>query len=412
MALRCTAKATFFACMFLAFLFQETCEAAEWSATPSMQLREDYDSNVLLTTQPHSGERSTWATPKLDFGVASDIWQVGGEASYTRRRFPGDSSLNSDAQNLSLGSSYRTEREIWQLSASSSKVSYLAEGTITSNTGVFTQNISSDTNTISPSWTWLMTELTQLQLTYSQSDVSFVNGQSSGLFNYRSSVGSANLSYPLDNHTQIFLTSAYSIFRVPTTTFESKTSSYQVGATRTFSETTKATFAVGGRNTLSEQNEPTCLLFFGPSCLVPGPQITVSSRSSSSIFNASLDKQFETVHVTAAASRSYEPSGTGQELRTDYVSLSFSKPFTEKLSGNLAVVGYKINSDVGSFATLYDSRVYQVQPGLSWPWATGWELDMSYSYTHLQRISETAPATRNAAYLTLTYKWPKMSISR
>lgn len=406
------AKATFFACLFLVFAFVETCEAAEWSASPSIQLREDYDDNILLSTQSHQAVTSTWVTPKLDFGAAFDTWQVNGETGLTRRYFPGHSNLNTDAQNLSLGSSYTAERDVWQLNASSSKTSYLAGATISPETGLFTQNVSSDTNTVSPSWTWLMTESTQLQLTYSYSDISFVSNVSTGLFDYSSSTASATLSNQFDVSTKIFLQPSYSVFRVPATTFESKTKSYQVGVTRSLSETMNATFSIGERSTLNQQEVATCALSFGPLCLMPGPQQTASNRNASSIFNASLDKQFELVHLTAAASRSFAPSAVSRLERTDSASLSFSRPFTEKLTVNLITSGYNVHADTGSASSIDNRRVYQIQPGLSWQWTPECNLGMGYSYTHLQLITEATPAASHAAYLTLTYQWPKLSISR
>ncbi len=421
MALRRKAKAIFFACMFLVFAFQETCEAAEWSVSPSIQLREDYDDNIFLSTLPHDSVTSTSVTPILNLGVASDIWQVGGEAALTRRRFPGHSELDSDAQNLSLGSSYKMEHDIWQLNASSSKTSYLAQDAINSQTGLFTNNNTIITNTVSPSWTWLITQLTQLQLTYSMGDTSYVNGASSGLFDYRSSTVSANLSYQLDVNTQIFLLPSYSVFRVPATAFESKTTSYQVGVTHTFSETLKATLSIGERSTSSEQTVssiPSIPLSSGPSfcaflSLPPNCiEVTESSRSSSSLFNASLDKQFETVHLTATASRSFQPSAIGQEERTDAVSLSLSRPFTEKLTGNLAASGYKVSADTGSTSNRDNRRLYQIQPSLGWQWTPECNIGTSYSYTHLQSITSATPAISHAANLTLSYQWPKISFSR
>ncbi|MHB8716890.1 MAG: hypothetical protein ACYC9H_12885 [Sulfuricaulis sp.] len=413
MSLRRKIHTRFFACIFLIVTFQETCQAAEWFTTPSIQLREDYNDNVLLTTQPHSGESSTWVTPALNFGVASDIWQATGQASLTNSRYPGHSQLNSNAQNYSLGSSYKTERETWQLNGSYSKIPFITQETIGINTGLYTQNIITDTTSISPSWTWLITELTQLQLSYSQGNVSYLNGASSGLFDYRSSEASAKLSSQYDVYTQIFLQTTYSIFRVPSTSFKSKTKSYQVGATRSFSDTMNATFSLGSRSTLNQQQGiPICLLSFAASCLVPGPQIMASSRSSSPTFTASLEKQFETLHLSAAASRAYEPSAAGQELRSDSVFLSVTRPFTERLTGGLTINGYKMRVDAGSTASVDNRKVYQIQPSLSWQWTPEWNLGTGYSYTHVQRVNDTTSASSSETYLTLTYQWPTISISR
>jgi hypothetical protein len=126
MAPRRKAKATFIACMFLVFAFQEMGEAAEWSASPSIWVRRDYDDNIQLSIKPPASVTSTWVVPKLDFGIASDIWKVYGGAELAARRFPGHSELDSDSQSYTLGYSYMTERSILQLNAESSKIAYLA----------------------------------------------------------------------------------------------------------------------------------------------------------------------------------------------------------------------------------------------------------------------------------------------
>lgn len=410
MARRRKTKAISIACIFLIVAFQEVSNAAEWSASPSINLREDYDTNVLLTTLPHNSVASTSMVPRLDFGVASDIWQVSGVAELSRRRFPGHPELDSSAENLNLVSSYKTERSAWQLNAGSSRQSYLASQQINPNIGLFSANRDSDTKSINPSWTWSMTELTLLQLAYSQSDVSYVNGESIGLHDYRSSAVNVTLSHQLDVYTQIFFAPAYSIFRVPTTTFESKSNSYQLGATRTFSETMRGTFSAGRRNTSSEQEILICTLIFGPSCLQTAQEKSFS-RDSSSLLSASLDKQFETVQLSAAASRSFDAVATGQQVRNDSVSLTLGKQLTSKLTGSLAVRANKFSAETGEVSGI-DRKIYQVAPALRWQWTPELNLETSYTYTHLKLLSPANVATSNAAYLTLTYQWPKISISR
>jgi hypothetical protein len=177
------------------------------------------------------------------------------------------------------------------------------------------------------------------------------------------------------------------------------------------------TLSVGGRNTSSDQTVLVCSLlnpfypFFGPPCLQTA-QETFHSRGSSSIFSANLDKQFETVHLTAVVSRSFDPSAKGQQVQTDLASFSFSRPFTAKLTGHLATSGYKISSETGGVSGTDDRRIYQIEPSLRWQWAPEWNLDVGYRHTHLQRVSETTAATSNAVNLTLSYQWPRISISR
>lgn len=415
MAPRRIAKATFIACMFLVCAFQEMSEAAEWSVLPSIRVRSDYDDNIQLTILPHDSVTSTWVAPRLDFGIASDIWRVDGGAELAARRFPGNDELDSDSQSYRLGYSYMTERSILQLNATSSRIGYLAGPKINPDVGLFTQNINTDTKVFSPSWTWSMTELTRLELTYSKSDVSYVNGESSNLFDYGYSSLSVKLSNQFDVDTEIFMLPGYSIYRVPATATESKTTSLQVGITRTFSETMNGTLAIGGRDTSGETQVLVCKVYLGPDC-VQTAQETMSGRDSSRTYNANLEKQFELAHLTATAGRSFNPSGNGQQVITDFVTFNLSRPFTVKTTGYLVAEGYnnnyRISTQTDGVSATHDYRIYQIGPYLRWQMNREWNLEGGYRYTYIRRENEPTAATSNLVNLTLAYQWPKISISR
>ncbi len=410
-------NATYFAGIILILAFQEVSEGAEWSVSPAILLATDYDDNVLLTTQPHSSVTSTTISPRLNFGISSAIWQLGGGAQLISRRFSGNDQKDIDAQSFNIASSYRTERSVWQLNAFSSKTSYLADTAISPNIGLFQEDRVSDARSLSLSWTWSMTELTQLQLAYSQSDVSYVNGQSIGLFDSRSSAVSVRLSNELNVSTQIFLLSTYSIFRVPATTFEAKAASSQLGISRKFSSTLTGTFSAGLRNTLSEQEGLVCTLLnpfypsLGPPCLQTAKE-TSFSRDSSTIFNANLTKQFETVSLTAAVSRSFDLTAIGQQVRADSASLALRRPLTPKLTANFSVSAYNTVSETDIAGGTDHRKLYQIQPSLQWQWDPEWNLDISYRYSDFQRIGESQDIASNAVYLTLAYQPTRISISR
>jgi len=175
------------------------------------------------------------------------------------------------------------------------------------------------------------------------------------------------------------------------------------------------TLSMGGRNTTSEYQVLVCKLSLGPLCLQTA-QETISSQDSGSVYNANLEKQFETAHLTVTASRSLNPTGNGQQAITDFVSFNLSRPFTAKLTGYLAADGYnynyRISSRTGGVPPAGDYRLYHIGPSFYWRTAPEWNLDGGYRYTYIRREVETTAATSNLLYLTLTYQWPKISVSR
>src|SRR3989344_5139588 len=154
-------------------LFPTTGNAAEWSAEPSIRAGGEYNDNLRLTNQPHDTVKGTEISPKLGLSARSEIWQIGAGAELIHKRYSGDSELDRDDKLFNFSSSYKTERSQWGLGGTKSKTSILADRQIDVNPGLIQVQRNQDARSISPSWSWMMTELTQLKLSYAVSDVSY-----------------------------------------------------------------------------------------------------------------------------------------------------------------------------------------------------------------------------------------------
>jgi hypothetical protein len=390
--------------------------AAEWSSEPSVRLSEGYDSNARLTVSPHKSVRSLLLAPKLNLATRSDIWQLSGNAEAVHNRFSGDSDLDADERFFNISTAYLSERSIWQLSGSRSKSSVLTDRQINSTTGLAQAQRIQDSHDISPSWTWSMNELTQLQLVYSLKNVSYVNGISIGLYDYSTRSISTSLTRSLDPQNKLFISAGYSIFNVPATTLNSKSATYQAGFTRIFSETSRGTVSAGLHTTSAEQNG---FQFVPRFCFTCPPDflefvrvpVTIRSESTDIVFNGSFDKQFENNSLSISASRSQDPSGTGGQVQSDSLGLALNRSFTSKFSGGLSVVRNTSRTEIGN-VSVTDYRFRQVASNLSWQWTPELNVDASYRYIHVRRASDANPVTSNAVYLAVKYQWQKMAISR
>jgi hypothetical protein len=409
------------ACMLPLLSNPRTVNAAEWSAQPSVRLSEGHDDNIGLTLQPHDSVRSSSFAPKLNMGASSDIWQLTAGAEAVRNRYSGADDLDTDERFFDMGMSYMSERNKWQVTATKSKGSSLSSRQISPDTGAVQSQIILDTQSISPSWTWAMNELTQLQLVYSLSNVSYVDGIRVGLYDYSTRNASVTLTNSLNLHDQVFITAGYSIFNVPktalgqigneefATTLKSKSSTYQAGITRIFSETTRGTLSAGLRKTSIEQDGFVLEgFFFGFPITTPA---TFFSKTSGAVFNGIYEKKFENNSLNISVSRSLDSSGTGAQVQYDSLSLGFSRSFTSQLAGSVSYINTKTSQDIGNFSSV-DNRLYRIEPSLHWQWTPECSLDANYRYTHLRRIAEEKPVTANAVFLTLRYQWSKTAISR
>jgi hypothetical protein len=407
-------------CLTTALAIAPKGMAAEWTAEPAVTARHEYSDNINLSVNPRNSVRGSFITPSLDLGVNTPIWQLNGGVSATQRRYSGQEGLDRDDKASRLSSIYRTERNTWQLSASRSLSSLLAGDSISSDTGVVQAQNQTETKSVTPSWTWMYSERTTLQVMYQLSDVSYEQTQSAGLYDYEYRSATATLSNQLSELNQVFVTGGYSKFHVPDTGFDSNTGSLQVGATRNFSATTQGTLQAGLRNTESftRGGNPIFTRFTtiidGESVDVLVPTgVTQDSRreNTSSVFSGSLERKFEKSHARLAVNRTLSPSGSGGQTEQDAVSFNLRDPLSPRLTLSVNANWQKTSAFEGNISNS-DLTYYNFSSGIDWQWLRDWRVGMDYRYAHVKREHENAAADSHTMGLALTYRPLKMSISR
>jgi hypothetical protein len=398
--------------------------------TPALRLDYQRNDNIRMTLQPHNTVDGTIIAPSLNVGVRSATWGITGEADAERRRYSGDEGLDSDNETFRLSSFYKMERNSFTLNASRMNDTTLAQEFEDSDVGFVTVQRVRRTETLQPRWTWYMTGRAQLQLSYQLSEVSYVDGKSDGLYDYRWRQASATWSYLLSPRSQFFLGANYSWYRAPDTSIhtfsivdlpsgptpvafsifevDSRTPSFNVGIGHAFSATMQGTLMIGRRKTSTEQTGMGCSLFIIGVCFPHSQTI----HDTGITFSGDLKKEFETLNITASVSRDIAASGAGVEIETDQFFLQANRPITARLDAKLIASGSKSRRIAG--ATTLDTNIkqYFLQPGLNWQWTREAEASLFYRYRHLQRESEDQAAQGHTVSLSLAYNWPRYSISR
>lgn len=394
--------------------------SAEWSAEPAVTARHEYNDNINLSVRPQNSVRGSFITPSLNLGVSTPVWQLNGGVSATQRRYSGQEGLDRDDKTSRLSTVYRTERNTWQLSASRSLDSLLSADVVTSDTGIVQGQRQTDTRSIAPSWSWMYSERTQLQVMYQLSDVSYEDTLSSGLYDYDYRTATVTLSNQISELNRVFVTGGYSSFYVSETGFDSDTRSVQVGATRNFSSTTQGTLQAGLRNTESFTRggnpiyTPFTTIINGEvvDVLVP-TGVTQDSRreKTSSVFSGNIERKFEKTLVSLAANRALNPSGSGGQTEQNSISFNLSSPLSARMTLTVNSNWHKSTASEGNIANS-DLTYYDFSPGVDWQWLPDWTVAVNYSYTNIKREHEDATADSHSIGLMLTYRPVKMSISR
>ena len=137
----------------------------------------------------------------------------------------------------------------------------------------------------------------------------------------------------------------------------------------------------------------------------------VSNSDFGYTFSGSLTRKFLRGETTVSASRDISNDINGTPIEVDRVRWLNLYRFSETLSGNLDLEFY--NSQTNNTASQSLNRnYYQVSPQFTWKFQQFWSLTGSYRYRKQTYDNTGDDATQNAAYLTLTYQWPRIAISR
>jgi hypothetical protein len=386
--------------------------AAEWAIEPSVTLRQEYNDNMRLTTQPHNAVWGTILSPSLKLSTRTEVSEIALGGRLGINRYSGDASLNREDQYYTLHSSLASEHSNWGLDASYSKDSTLVSEL--DATGVVQAQRQRGYLTVSPSWTYQVNERNGLRLDYQYAQARYEDPQPVGLINYSNQSASASWLYQLSERDQLTASVYQSRFDTSPHNYDARTNGVQGAWRRDFSETMQASVSIGMRNTKSTIRSQAYQLV---STGIPGLYLLVlvpetrEYSSSGSVLKGSLTKRFERSSVVLNLSRDVNPSGNGSLVETDTLSLDGDYRFSETLRGSVNFTTYR-SRYLGEIVTGNDRRYLEITPRLSWRMTEWWTLDAGYRYSRQNYTDAGVRATSNLVYVGLSYIWPKISYAR
>ncbi len=391
--------------------------AAEWTAEPSVKLRREYNDNLQLSIYPHESVNGSLITPALDLAGAGPDWKIGFGGEATQRRYSGQEGLDRDDNSLKLNTLYKSERSTWQLDASRTRDSVITNEQADPDTGAVQSSKDRETDSLAPTWTWLFSQRSRLELAYEQADVAYdQNSLSTGLYDYRYRTFSATIANLLSERDQIFIYGGYSKFHVPITNFDSETLNLQAGFTRNLTETTKATLQAGRRRTESfTKGGAPIYSYYSDSTgiyrILSGVTQDTRTQKTSSVFSGNLESKFESSDLSLSLSRSLDPSGSGGQVEQDQFRLKLNKRLSSRMSASINGSALKVRTQEGNISNS-NRAFYDFGPGVYWQWTQEWSMGANYRYARLKREYENEAANANSLNLWLTYSPLKWSVSR
>lgn len=370
--------------------------AAEWSAAPSLSVKGEYNSNLLL----FNGNNEVWGhsvDPGVKFKGSTEALEVEGGASGKFVHYYGEQEREYTNLYFPLKMSYRSDRHTLGFEGGFTRDNTL-QGEL-QRTGFVLGFTQRSLWTATPSWTVGITERLFWQNSYHFMDAQYQDGIRLGLVDYQVHGGTTGMRYNLGELDQVQLTGEYTLVRTPFIRQDSTYYGAQGGWTHDFGHELTGSVSGGVRFVNSTQE-------------VPGGSLT--DHETVWVYRGTLRKRFESTTIQIDGGREINPSGFGRLLQSDRVGGSLSHNLTEtltaSLNGNLYFVSGIVNN--ASSGSVPQSRFSSISPSLSWKFSQWWTLDVAYTYAERAVDSLNQWNFANSTFVMLTYGGPKWSMSR
>jgi len=374
--------------------------AAEWSAEPSMTVRGDYNSNLLLLPGSQKSVWGIWLSPGTTFAGSTENLRVSGRAAADFVQYVGGTDKTLTNVYFPLSVQYTTERETFGFDGGFTRDNTLMGEAI--QTGVVVGFTQRNMLTLGPSWTHALTERLSAQAGYQYANATYEDGLRLGLVNYTTHGGSGSLLYQLTEADRVNLTASYTNFNAPDANdLVSEIYSAQLSLAHDFNETITGTIT-GGPNYVHGT--------------INAGGVPMSSQRTLFVGSANLKKSWETASVTFDVGRQIFPSGFGLLVQTDRVGVTVAKDFTEQWSTSLsafALFASALSSETSAVRSFQDSRYMNITPKVTWKFSQWGQVDFMYSYVnrHVDVVG-FGDALANIGSVMLTYIPPKLSVGR
>jgi hypothetical protein len=370
--------------------------AAEWSATPSLNVKGMYNSNLLLFNG-NNEVWGQWVSPGLKFKGSTESLEVEGNVKSDFVKYYGSTDRSLTNLYFPLRTSYRQDRYTFGFEGG-----FTRDNTLQSElqqTGLVLGFTQRNLWNAMPSFTVGITERLSWQSSYQFTDVQYQDGIQFGLVNYHVHGGTTGTTYNLRERDQVQLTGEYTSFSIPSRMQDSTYYGAQGGWTHDFGHGMTSSISGGVRFVTSTQD------FSGGS---------LSAHETVWVYKGTLRKRFERATIQIDGSREINPSGFGRLLQTDRVGGSLSHNLTEALTVSLNGSLYFVSGIIteGSGGSFPQQRYSSISPSASWKFSQWWTLDVAYTYAERAVDSLNQWNFANSTFIMVTYGGPKWSVSR
>lgn len=386
----------------LTVIGQGTARAAEWSIEPSMSVRGEYHSNLLLALEPQLSTYAYWISPAVRLMGATELLRVSSRLAFDYVEYYGERDAKIYNLHFPLSVQYRQDRSLWEFNGGLNRDNTLRSELI--ETGVVLTFAQRNSWTAGPAWTYSLTDRLSARTSYQYQKADYEGGsQRVFLFDYDVHTASETLSYNMTDRDTIQVTGLFTRFALPDRgNLVADTYGAQMGWTHAFSE--QLTLSASG----------------GPRFITNRIDTRIGTLEDSTtvwVFNGVLAQKFERANVSLEIGRDIFPSGFGLLIQKDHLLLKGSYQVTDHLtfsiSGQASVINPVATNELFTGGARFrETRFFHIDPHLRWHFDEYWALDAGYTYSRREIEGDDRTGESHAVRLMATYFPLKFSMSR
>ncbi|MBK8161677.1 MAG: outer membrane beta-barrel protein [Gammaproteobacteria bacterium] len=397
-------------CAVLILVLQTGVSGAdEWSLTPSVQLRNQYDDNIFLSVDDPV---STWGgslSPLIDLRKRTTTGFLGIGARLIFNRYATDEIRDTNIQLLTISGRSATQLSRYNLTGSYRRDTTIAtvsaapedddeeDGQAVDapdvDAGLVETQVRRNRLSLRPSWTYSLARLTSLRLSYSLNSTNYSDDAGTSLEDYRRYRISAAITHRLTQGDQLSVNVGAGTYKSPDRGSETDDYSLSVGLSHNYSPLLRGNVTVGVRSSTTTFND-------------------VEDDSTGGSLTASLvKKSTELTTYRFQAGRNLYPSGAGTLVLSDHLQARVLHQISPVLSFSLFANVQK-NSSPDFFSGSVDRLYYDIEPGFRYLLTRLWSIDGSYRYRWQEYEDRADSADSNAVFVAINYAWPRLAVSR
>jgi len=377
-----------------------TGEAADWVMTPSIDIRAEYLNNINYSPILRKSDYIASAIPKLEFNYNTEVTQLGGTLRLAGLHYFHNDKLDRINQYYNIyGSTQATSRLKLNFGTQFISTSNPEETLIA--TGVLTNANLVTSISVSPGFTYQLTERWSTDLTYTFFNVNY---QASAYNNYLSHSINDRINYLLNEKTTLItsITAYYAKYQKLGNSITSL--GPQLGFNRKFSEKWEMLF-LGGANFNNIDTNLAVLSYDNVSGFATIRQRRQETSNVTPFFQLSTSYKWEKGGMSLNYVRNQSANAYQNQSQYNSFTANLYKNITERLDFGLTPFFY--TSSIEGGRSNFNSNYIGIRPDLTYKLTEKFSLKASYGFAY-----RTASGSSNYAFpinnvwLSLNYSYP------